>query len=100
MFKTQGCQEESKAPWGSVGENAHLLLLLFAVKAGGMRVSKKQENAVAERKAKKGGLEKPRSATNSHQQFKWLIRSQDLAWRRLHRQKGSILFNSLENAEL
>ncbi|XP_056649886.1 death-associated protein-like 1 isoform X4 [Monodelphis domestica] len=71
-----------------------------AVKAGGMRVSKKQENAVAERKAKKGGLEKPRSATNSHQQFKWLIRSQDLAWRRLHRQKGSILFNSLENAEL
>ncbi|XP_007494268.2 death-associated protein-like 1 isoform X2 [Monodelphis domestica] len=35
-----------------------------AVKAGGMRVSKKQENAVAERKAKKGGLEKPSTLAN------------------------------------
>ncbi|XP_068936892.1 death-associated protein-like 1 isoform X2 [Petaurus breviceps papuanus] len=71
-----------------------------AVKAGGMRVSKKQENAVVERNARKGGLEKARSATNFHLQSKWLIRSQDQAWKRLSHKKGSISFNSLENVEL
>ncbi|XP_072468162.1 death-associated protein-like 1 isoform X2 [Notamacropus eugenii] len=71
-----------------------------AVKAGGRRVSKKQENAVVERNAKKGGLEKARSVTNFPLQSKWLIRSRDLAWKRLSHQKGFILFNSLENTEL
>ncbi|XP_072468161.1 death-associated protein-like 1 isoform X1 [Notamacropus eugenii] len=35
-----------------------------AVKAGGRRVSKKQENAVVERNAKKGGLEKASALAN------------------------------------
>ncbi|KAM9032470.1 death-associated protein-like 1 isoform 2-T2 [Sarcophilus harrisii] len=71
-----------------------------AVKAGGRRVSKKQENAFVERNAKKGGPEKTRSATNFQLQFKWLIKSQDLAWKKLSHRKGSILFNNLESAEL
>uniref|UniRef100_A0A2I3H4Z5 Death associated protein like 1 n=1 Tax=Nomascus leucogenys TaxID=61853 RepID=A0A2I3H4Z5_NOMLE len=54
-----------------------------AVKAGGMRISKKQEIGILERHTKKTGFEKTSSTINVQQQCTWRIKNPHLLWKRL-----------------